>query len=423
MLVPSMVLASGSASLDRLEILLKQQDYSTAWQLANELKAEQEGDPRFDYLFAVAARASGNLHQAVFALERALQSQPQSSDIRLALAVSYFELGNLPAAERELQQLSTTSLPEHSASLVQSYLQRIKKYHDPAQGYWLNWVQLGFGNDTNPNSGVDDEFVFIPLLGQVRLFEHSLERDSSFYELQAQLNWIKPQNQHSAFYLSASILHGEYSEDTVFSRTYASAQAGYQTRWRDYRLSAELFYRPIHLDDNNYLDYLGVKGRISQPVWSTAEVGLDLTYARHSYNELTALDKQIVLAEGWLSKQFGSAEHKVFLRWGIEDSQQSRTNFNSRDYVGLGYRWQQMLGENWMSSLSLDYMSGDYDELHPLFEQVRDDRYQRAELEFSYNFSSHWRMLAAISHMRNDSNIAIYQYQRTRGWIGVRYAF
>ncbi|MBZ9610506.1 porin family protein [Rheinheimera maricola] len=423
MLLPSMVLASSSASLSRLETLLKQQDYVTAWQLANELKVEQEGEPRFDFLFAVAARASGNLHQAVFALERALQSQPDSSDIRLALAVSYFELGNLLAAEHELQQLAKISLPDQSATLVQNYLQRIEKYRDPEKGYWLNWVQLGFGSDTNPNSGVDEEFIFIPLLGQVRLFEHSLEQDSSFYELQAQLYWIKPQSQHSAFYLSASVLHGEYAENKVFSRTYASAQAGYQTRWRDYRLSTELFYRPIHLDDDNYVDYVGVKGKISQPLWSSAEAGLDLTYARHAYNELTALDKEILLAEGWLSKQFGNAEHKVFLRWGIEDSQHSRTNFNSRDYVGLGYRWQQMLGENWMSSLSLDYMSGDYDDSHPLFEQVRDDRYQRAELDLSYNFNNHWRMLAAISHMRNDSNITIYQYKRTRVWIGVRYAF
>ncbi len=418
-----MAVASGSAALDKLETLLKQQDYVAAWQLATTLKAEQEGEPRFDYLFAVAARASGNLHQAVFALERALQSQAESSEIRLALAVSYFELGNLPAAEHQLQLLAKTALPDRSASLVQSYLKRIEKYRDPEKGYWQNWVQLGFGNDSNPNSGVDEEFVFIPLLGQVRLFEQSLERDSSFYELQAQLNWIKPQDQHSAFYLSTSVLHGEYAEDTVFSRTYAGAQAGYQTRWQHYRLSAELFYRPIQLDDSNYLNYQGLKGRISQPLWSTAEIGLDLTYAEHSYNELIALDKKVMLAEGWLARRYGNAEHKILLRWGIEDSQQSRTNFNSRDYLGLGYRWQHVIGENWLSSLSLDYLSGEYDELHPLFAQVRDDRYQRAELELSYKFNSHWRMLASISHLRNDSNIAIYQYQRTRGWIGVRYAF
>jgi outer membrane protein len=422
-LFSSMTIASTTADLDKLEALIQQQNQSAAWQLASELMPEQEGDPRFDYLFALAARGSGHLHQAVFALERALLSRPQSSDIRLALAVSYFDLGNLPAAEREFQLLTKTSLPDRAASLVQGYLQRIEKLRNPEQGYWQNWLQLGAGRDSNPNSGVDEEFLFIPLLGQVRLFEQSQERDSSFSELQAQLNWILPQDQHSAFYLSAGLLHSEYAEDVVFSRTYASATAGYQTRWQDYRLSGEVFYRPIQLDGNSYLDYKGLKTTISHPIGVNLELGLDLTYARQSYDELTALDKSQLLAEGWLSSRFGMAEHKVHLRWGAENSQQNRTNFNSRGYLGVGYRWQQLFSDHWTSNLSLDYLSGEYDQPHPLFGEVRDDSYRRAELEVSYRFNPQWRVLATISHMRNDSNIVIYQYRRTRAMLGVRYAF
>lgn len=111
----SMALASSSASLDKLEVLIRQQDHAAAWQLAQQLMPEQEGEPRFDYLFGLAARSAGQLHQAVFALERALLSQPQSSDIRLALAVSYYDLGNLPAAEREITLLEKTTLPDRAA--------------------------------------------------------------------------------------------------------------------------------------------------------------------------------------------------------------------------------------------------------------------------------------------------------------------
>lgn len=416
-------MASSSASLDKLEALIKQQDHPAAWQLAQQLIPEQEGEPRFDYLFGLAARSAGQLHQAVFALERALLFQPQSSDIRLALAVSYYELGNLPAAERELLVLEKTTLPDRAARLVQNYRQRLEKLRNPEQGYWQNWLQLGAGSDTNPNSGVDDDFFFIPLLGQVRLFEQSLQRNSSFYELQGQLNWTLPQNQHSAFYLSAGLLHTEYSDAAVFSRTYASAVAGYQTRWHGYQWNGELFYRPIQLDGDNYLDYQGLKTGVSHPIWADSALGVDLTYALQSYNELTTLDKKQLLTDWWFSTRTGRAEHKFHLRWGMEDSEQHRTEFNSRDYYGLGYRWQLMLDEHWMSRLTLDYLSGDYDEMHPLFRQTRDDSYYRAELELSYSFSPQWRALAAVSHLRNNSNIAIYQYQRTRGWIGVRYAF
>jgi predicted Zn-dependent protease len=136
----SMVLASSSASLDKLEGLIRQQDHVAAWQLARELMPEQEGEPRFDYLFGLAARSAGQLHQAVFALERALFSQPQSLDIRLALAVSYYELGNLPAAERELTLLEKSTLPGPAATLVQNYRQQIEKLRHPEKGYWQNWL-------------------------------------------------------------------------------------------------------------------------------------------------------------------------------------------------------------------------------------------------------------------------------------------
>lgn len=423
MMFSSLAAADSSSSLDRLETLVLQQEHQAAWQLATELTSEHEGDPRFDYLFGLTARANGQLHQAVFALERALLSQPHSLDIRLALAVSYYDLGNLPAAEQELQRLAKSKLSDRAANLVQNYLQRIEKVRNPEKGYWQNWLQLGAGQDSNPNSGVEDEFFFIPLLGQIRLFEQSLERESSFSEVQGQLHLTLPQNQHSAFYLSAGMLHSEYSEDVVLSRTYASALAGYQTRWQDYRVSAEVFYRPVRLDGDSYLNYQGLKTSIRHPIWTASEMGLDLTYARHAYAELLDMDKDQLLAESWFSTRHGAAEHKFSLRWGMEDSQQSRTNFNSRDYWGIGYRWQHLFGDDWMSSLSLDYLGGDHDEPHPLFEVVRDDNFQKAELELSYRVNPHWRLLAMLSYMRNDSNIAIYQYRRTRAMLGVRYAF
>ena len=182
-------------SVDTLESLLQQQNHTAAWQLAGNLLSELEGEPRFDYLYAVAARGAGQLHQAVFALERAVQATPNAAELRLLLAVSYFELGNVPAAEREFLALQSAALPEREAALVQEYLARINKVRDPAQGYWQNWLQLSAGADSNPNSGIDDEFVFVPLLGRVRLLGSGLARRSSFHEVQAQLNYVLPRSQ------------------------------------------------------------------------------------------------------------------------------------------------------------------------------------------------------------------------------------
>jgi hypothetical protein len=91
--------------------------------------------------------------------------------------------------------------------------------------------------------------------------------------------------------------------------------------------------------------------------------------------------------------------------------------------LGIGYRYQQPFGANWLTSLQLDYSRGDYQAVHPLFASTRQDRYLRAELEISYSISPQWRLLTSLSHLRNNSNLSLYQYRRNRGWLGVRYAF
>lgn len=414
---------SGSGqSVDSLENLLQKQD-KAAWQLAAELQATCEGEPRFDYLYALAARQAGQLHQAVFALERAVQSAPQAADLRLLLGATYVELGNLPAAEREFQTLQQAKLPEREAGLVQQYLSRINKMRDPTQGYWQNWLQLSSGSDTNPNSGIDNEFVFVPLLGQVRLFAQNLEQRSSFQEIQAQLNYVLPRDQHSAFYASAGWLNSNYRHDAVYSRSYLSLLAGYQSRWRSMQWSAEVFYRPVELDSNSYLDYQGIKTAISRDFGESISMGLDLTWADFAYASLPALDKRQWLLEGWMALQAGSAEHRLMLRYGQESSDLQRSEFNSRDIRGMGYRWLQPLAAQWHSSLQLDYSMGDYQAIHPLFAAERQDRYLRAELEISYHISAQWLLLTSLSHLRNSSNLALYQYRRNRAWVGVRYAF
>lgn len=415
---------SGAAqSVDSLENLLQQQNTVAAWQLASDLQAEHEGDLRFDYLYALAARAAGQLHQAVFALERAMLAAPAAADLRLLLGVSYFELGNFPAAEREFQALQQAQLPQQEATLVQQYLTRLGQLRDAATGYWQNWLQLSAGSDSNPNSGIDDEFVFVPLLGQVRLFESSLARRSSFQEVQAQLNYVLPQTQHAAFYASAGVLHSNYREDMVYNRSYASLLAGYQSRWRGLQWSTELFYRPIELDGDSYLQYQGMKAALSRSFGESISMGVDLTWADFAYADLPLLDKRQWLLEGWLALRIGQAVHRLLLRSGDEQSEFNRSDFNARDAFGIGYLWKLPIGERWHTGLQLDYSRGDYQAVHPLFAVTRQDSYLRAEVEVSYSISPDWRVLTSLSHLRNNSNLSLYQYRRNRGWVGVRYAF
>lgn len=414
----------GSAeSLTSLRQLLQSNQTTQAWQLARQLQPAHEGDANFDYLYGLAARAAGELDLAVFALERAAFAAPQAADIQLALAVSYLELGNLQAASQTLATLSAWPLPAELADLVRRYQQQIAALPDPSSGYWQNFLQLGIGSDSNPNNGVADDMLQIPGLGDVRLFSQSVAQRSSFADLQAQLSFIKPLDQQTAVYLSAALLETQHQQHAVWSRRYADLSAGYQTRWRDYRLAASLYYRPLQLDNEQYLALTGGRASLSYPIKPDIELGVSFELAAQDYAELASLDKTIWLLDSFGQWQSGQSLHKVFIRYGREQSESGSGQFHDRDIRGFGYQLRQPLAQDWQAEWSLEAMRAPFAANHPLYNLPRQDRYWRSELLLNYQFRPDWQFGAALSWFHNNSNINLYQYRRQRLWTGVRYVF
>jgi len=72
-----------------LEKLVKQEKYQLAYKLAKKIRPQNEGDPRFDYLYGFSALQSGFYNEAVFALDRVTVSTPRVIRPRLELARAY----------------------------------------------------------------------------------------------------------------------------------------------------------------------------------------------------------------------------------------------------------------------------------------------------------------------------------------------
>ena len=59
-----------AAAFPKLEQLIKMQQYQLAYNQALKILGENEGDPRFDYLYGLSASQTGHYNEAVFALDR-----------------------------------------------------------------------------------------------------------------------------------------------------------------------------------------------------------------------------------------------------------------------------------------------------------------------------------------------------------------
>lgn len=406
-----------------IQTLLEQKSSADAYALAIQHQADLEGDVPFDYAFGLAARAEGELNQAIFAFERVLQVQPDALDARLMLAASYFDLGNLDAAEKELSVLNRFNIDNAALNeTVQTYLTAIKKRRSQLDNRWQSNVQVGFGSDSNPNNGVADEFINIPALGTVALFEESLENSSVYADFYGQVAYMKAINQHSSWQFAGSVLHAEYEDDLALNRTFATASLGYQTRYQQIDFSGSVFYRPLWLDGDTLLDYYGMMVTTSKQVKSTFVVGVDLSVSQEDYSDFRGFDRDQILANAWLELPQSVGFHRLAVRFGQEQAADNQ-DFLDRDLLGIGYRWQQKIDQRWEYSLSLDYLDSEYQGINPLFGTAREDSFFSSDLEIRYAMAERLALMSRLSYLQNDSDIPIYEYERVKIWLGASYEF
>ena len=414
--------AQGDVSLDILT-LLENKEVSSAYQLALDNLAEFEGDPKFDYAFGAAAKAKGELNIAVFAFERVLQVQPNAVDARLALAVSYYDLGNLDASEKELEVLKRFKINNANlSSTVNAYLSAIKVKRQQLENHWQSSLRTGVGVDSNPNNGIDDEFVTIPALGQIALFAESLENDSTYADFQGQFAYVKPVNQRSSWQVSGSISHTEFEDTLALDRTFLATNFAYRTQIKGFDISGSVFYRPLWLDGESILDYYGVTLTTSKQIDHGLTIGIDISGSQENYEELFGFDRDQWLTNTWVSLIKSGSSHRLNLRYG-EEKADNNNDFLDRDILGIGYQWKQQFGRRWGYQLSLDYIDSEFQGINPLFVAVREDSFFSSDVEVRYALAERWRLMGRLSYINNDSDIAIYEYKRVNIWVGARYEF
>ena len=100
------------ARLEALDVLMKRNQFPQAFELADRLVEEFEGDPDFDFKYGMAAIETQHYDQALFAFERLVIGFPDQPRYRLELARTHFYLRNLIRAEIEFHKVLKQKPPE-----------------------------------------------------------------------------------------------------------------------------------------------------------------------------------------------------------------------------------------------------------------------------------------------------------------------
>ena len=416
--------AVADAVLDAAEQALRAKRAADAYATLAPLETRRAGEMRFDYLLGIAALDSGKPSEAIFAFERVLSVNPTHAQTRAELARAYFMLGDHANARQEFASVKAQNPPAEVQATIQKYLDAMAA-PAPRSGRVIRaYVELGAGHDSNINSATADSQIAVPILGG-RVFtldEASRARADNFmtYALGASLQ--EPFGARHALFAGASFDGMENDDFEEYEVDQLSAHLGWRYRLDRHHYSFSVNGQRYDVAETRYRDSLGgtlqwqyVRDRNNLV---TATLGVvDLRYPGQD-----ALDAKQTIASGNFVRAVNDRGSAIFagVYAGEEVADSERLSY---DLFGLRLGGQYQHTPKTALFATATAQQSDYRGEFVIFAATRADTRTDATLGIDWAPSKRLHVKPQLQYTRNESNIVLYDFERTRAWLVVRHDF
>jgi len=403
-----------SNDFEKLKEYVQKQDYVNGWKVAQLNTEEYLGDVDFDFLYGIIALEKENTQLAVFAFERVVANKPLWLDAKYYLAKSYFRMKNYQAALQLCDALITqpnTSKPLFSASILLKKATQRKL--DQQSLFYQQQVNIVAGYDSNINAGVDEDNIYLPLLGaSVALDNGSKENSDNYLSLKYLLNGSKALSQKSKllFFTQANI--HQFIQETDYNRITLNSSVSYWQQFRNFDASIGVNIKPLWFAGDYYRTQANVNGGIKKRLNEQFILSGDASLGKTKNNINNKLDTNDLALS--ISAQYytGNWRHTAAINYLEEKSQSAETSHNSSKSDSIHFNSLWLINQQWLMSGALSWQRQKYSGEHPFyFTQRVDDMWAittmlqfKASDELSYRFNA--------SYQDKDSNLSLFSYQR-----------
>ena len=408
--------AADDALLKRAEQLIAAHKSTDAYELLKPEMEARAGEPQFDYLLGVACLDSGKPTEAVFALERVIDSQPDNAKARAELARAYYELGENDAAKEEFSKVEAYNPPAGVQQTIDRYMSAIEQRLDTTRTRYNIFVESGFGYDSNVNSATDNNQVVLPGLGGLVFTLSSLSRarESGIWDIKTGANFSSPLRSNLTLFGGASLDHRLAVNDGQFTQFIADGNLGLQlTRGDDaYRFSAQAQRFDVGGTPNRELG--GFTGQWQRKLSDATQVTAFGQFALISFPDQSVRDvNRYTGGVGGVHAFGGKGSPVVYASAfaGIEDEQHSFKNIG-RTLLGGRVGGQYTFNARTVGFASLDYQHSFYGGKEPLFAENRDEDFVSVGAGVRYAFFKSFTVRPEIAYSVSDSTIPIFSYDR-----------
>lgn len=405
-----------------LERYILENQYQLAYQRALKLRALNEGEPRFDYLYGLSALQTGHYNEAVFALERVTATEPNVIRPRLELARAYLKLNNNSTALREFKQVLALNPPPVVRQKVNTYIRQINGDSQGARKAVINGLaSISFGFDDNINFGFDDDEIELPIFGNISLNPESVKQESGFTEAKLQLNYQKSDSNTFNRFSTGTITHRDYFDNGDFNITDLAFRTGFTINKNKYQYQLVLRDRPVFLGGTFYTNTLGVDAALRRGLGLGTVFTGSLSLEDYSHRVDSLRDRSRAVISAKLDKKAGNNIHQFSVFYGEEFPDDDLGEQYSRDMMGIGYRVVRNWNAKNKSYLKLNYQQNDHQAPYPIYPEARKDDRVTMKVAHERKLNKNWDLLLALQYTDNESNLKLYDVTRTEAKIGIRY--
>jgi tetratricopeptide (TPR) repeat protein len=417
------------------DALLKDGKPDRAYKLLEPHEFQYAGKTRFDYMIGIAALDSGKPDMATLALERVLAINPDHAGARLDIARAYYQLGDFPRAKTEFTAALKRNPSAATRTNIQKYLDAIAAKTDEKRTRYSGYVEAGIGRDSNVNSSTSESQVFVDSFAStITLDPVNVKTADNYYAAAAGGEINHGLSSHWGLYAGADLRKRGNNTHTQFDSFNSDVRAGVVYETSANRLRVGAIGSQYDLGGTRNSNTTGLKAELRHVFSPSNQLNALFQSAQFRYIEPylqpNDVDQQ-VLGLGWLHVLAdGKSSLSGSIHYGTENdvapiivvidpvhgnitaNPSGGRNDGSRIFKGLRIGGQTTLDEITTLFASAGIQTSDYDKVNYRFLRLREDRLYDLKLGANWHWDKLWALRPQLNYSRNDSNIAIYGYDR-----------
>lgn len=420
--------STGSPDMAQAERLLREGKPDDAYRLLLPFEFDQAGKEDYDYLLGIAALESGKADLATLIFERVLAVNPNHAAARLDMGRAYFALGDMDRAKTEFESARRFGPPPAAQTTIDQYLAAIDQKATGRAFRISGYMNAIVGHDSNVNSSTGQGSLFIPLFGQNLTLANSSRKTRDLFASYGG-------GVEASFMLTegVSLLGGadllrraNYRADTFDNQSLDLRLGAQYASERDtYRVM--LGRNSYDLDNASYRNTQNFSLEWRRALDARTQVSLFGQDARARYLQQSARSNSSnlflyglggvrVLDEGTRTFVYASGFR------GVDVATDGRSDADRRLHGGrLGMQRALTTDADWFAAIS--GQKSTYSLENAIFVATRKDYQLDLNAGVNWQFSRDWLLRPQVNYTRNDSNIALNDYERYEFSLTMRHDF